>query len=80
MELPRRRDTTSSRQERKLPDSTQRRHGSGIDQNKGPRRHIRGTFILQSSRGQLMRKGYGTDNVIVWLLVSLPEVAVTVMV
>ena len=79
MESPRRRGTTNSRPERKLPGSIRRRHGSGIDQNKAHGVISVGLYFAVVSR-QLIRNDYGTDNVIVWLLVSLPDVAVTVMV
>jgi cytochrome c oxidase assembly protein Cox11 len=35
---------------------------------------------LQALMCEVTGEAYGTDNVIVWLLVSLPDVAVTAMV
>ena len=79
MELQRPRDTTSSRPERKL-FSPLNPFTEVASIKERPTAYCPWAFLVQLSGGQLGCEVYGTDNVIVWLLVSLPDVAVTVMV
>src|SRR5579864_2217929 len=66
-ELPKQKGTTNSRQGRRLLSKKQQ-------SNYRPTAR-RGPFC-----SHVHLRSYGTDNVMVWLLVSLPDVAVTVMV
>jgi hypothetical protein len=82
MELPKRRDTTSCQRERKLFASK----ACDFDQTIGPRFKAVGfscSRLAAQLSAEVCGRNYGTDSVIVWLLVSpggLPDDAETVIV